>query len=79
MGYHHLGMGQFWPLGGHGFGGLMFWLLIFFICYLIYRGSRSWSRNTQHYNDALGTLNQRLARGEISADEYDAILKRIHS
>ena len=79
MGYHHFGMGPFGFFGGHGFGGLLFWLLIFFVCYQIFRSSRSWRDKPNRERDALDALNNRLARGDIDAQEYDAILKRIHS
>jgi len=56
--------------GGQGWGlsFIAFWALVFILLYLLLRGEEE---------DSLEVLNKRLARGEISTEEYNRIKKEI--
>lgn len=78
-GWMHPGIG--W--GGMMFGGLMmvsFWGLVIFLIVLVLRGGRgetSGYRDVQHSQNASEIAKERLARGEIDHEAYDAIMHKI--
>lgn len=58
----------------HGLGMLIFWLIIFFLIFSLFLKDKEEKKETP-----LDILKKRLARGEISVDEYnelkDSLLK----
>lgn len=58
----------------HGLGMLIFWLIIFFLIFSLFFKDKEEKKETP-----LDILKKRLARGEISVDEYnelkDSLLK----
>lgn len=66
-------------MGGF-FGMGVSWLLIIAIIIVALFLMKSWSGNQQksaNHQDSLAILKQRLARGEITEEEYDRLKKKI--
>lgn len=57
----------------HGFGFFFFWIVIFLVIAFFIFGSK----NTNQKESALDILNKRLARGDISQEEYDKVKEKI--
>lgn len=66
----HMFQGMMMPFGMIGMG--LFWIVVIYLAYT------SIDRiNHQHNNNAQLLLKKRLANGEISVQEYDALMKKI--
>ncbi|MGQ9614883.1 MAG: SHOCT domain-containing protein [Spirochaetota bacterium] len=77
-GYWHPGYG----FSGFPFLGLVFGIvLLVLVAYLIVLIVKKLKSNSYHYNqeDPLTILKRRYAKGEISRDEYDAIMNKLKS
>ncbi|MGM0518924.1 MAG: SHOCT domain-containing protein [Campylobacterota bacterium] len=57
----------------HGFSMFIFWLVFFFIIVSIFTKKESTKNES-----ALDILKKRLAKGEISKEEYDELKKTIN-
>ena len=69
--YHgHMIGGWGMPFGMLGMG--VFWMVLI---YLIFNGSLS--RQEDKHRDAVYTLKKRLAKGEITLDEYETLMEKI--
>lgn len=53
----------------HGFSMLIFWAIIVFLMFSLF------SKKESNNKDALSTLKKRLAKGEISEEEFNSIKK----
>lgn len=71
-GFPHMMGGMMYPAGM--FGMVLFWGCIIF---LVYRLLRRDNEIPARRDEALEALNQRLAKGEISIEEYETIKKKI--
>lgn len=54
----------------HGFGMLIFWAIIIFLIFSLFSKKEKLNKD-----DALDTLKKRLAKGEISQEEFTSIKK----
>jgi putative membrane protein len=81
-GPHYFGRWPGWPFFGFG------WLFIPLILFLIFFGLRwfvwggcGWARgcwyHRQHYDPALEILRERFARGEITKEQFDDMLRNL--
>ncbi len=67
MYYWHMGnMGLFGGIGMILFWGLFIWLIVWIV-----------SQNKKQTEDPKSILKKRLAKGEISGDEYDKLVKKL--
>jgi putative membrane protein len=66
----HMFQGGMMPFGMIGMG--VFWLLILYFAYVLIDNS-----NHKGKVDAIALLNERLALGEISIEEYDRLMQRV--
>jgi putative membrane protein len=61
------------PLGW-GFGGLimiLFWILVIWLIFSLFRGCRGRSHWTEEKDRPLEILRERYAKGEIDKEEYE--------
>lgn len=64
----------FGMMGGGGIFGLLILVLVVFLVMRLFNNSNGYNPNNNRYtrnNDALETLKERYARGEISEEEYE--------
>lgn len=64
----------FGMMGGGGIFGILILVLVVFLVMRLFNNSNGYSPNNNSYtrnNDALETLKERYARGEISEEEYE--------
>lgn len=66
--YMHMNMTFF-----HGFGMLIFWTIIIFLFVSIF----STNSNNSNKESGLDILKKRLAKGEITQEQYESIKKTI--
>ncbi len=77
-----MGIGHGYGMYGFGGGSFMMILIFLLIGYLIYLGIRQ-NRNSEHRNqpttssNALDIAKSRLAKGEITIEEFEQIKKSI--
>lgn len=67
--YGHMYGGWMMPIGMLGMG--LFWV---FVIYLI---MKTLVRNEDNHNQAIDLLKSRLAKGEISIEEYEILYKKV--
>ncbi|HOI86174.1 MAG TPA: SHOCT domain-containing protein [Acholeplasmataceae bacterium] len=67
--YGHMVGGWMMPMGMIGMGLIWFVVLVFF--YQMFQTKQN------HYQEAMDILKERLARGEISIEEYEQLKKMI--
>ncbi|WP_182200965.1 SHOCT domain-containing protein [Paraliobacillus salinarum] len=78
-----MGIGHGSGMFGFGGGSFMMIVIILLVGYLIYLGVNNQQSSTQNRNDqqnnsdALEIAKSRLARGEITAEEYEQIKQQI--
>jgi len=72
--YNHM-LGGYWfmPFGFLGMG--LFW---FFVIFLIVKGVNHTKIESKQNNDALNILKNRLAKGEITEEEFDQLSEKIN-
>ena len=58
----------------HGFSMFIFWLVLFFIIFSLFNKKDS----TEKKESALDILKKRLAKSEISKEEYEKLKKTIN-
>ncbi len=62
-----------WGVAGMTFGTVIFWALIIWAMYVLVTGA-SRRHVADHHGDSAGRiLDERLARGDIDADEYQRL------
>lgn len=67
--YMHMNMTMF-----HGFGMLIFWVIIVFLLFSLFNNQKSENKETP-----LDILKKRLAKGEITKEQFDSLKKTIQS
>lgn len=56
----------------HGLGMLIFWLIIIFLFFSLFRGNQD-----EHKDSALNILKRCLAKGNINKEQFDALKESI--
>jgi putative membrane protein len=69
----------FWQAGLMWFGMIVFWGFVIWLIYALVRGATRRPGEKEHDGDARRILDQRLARGEIDAEEYPRLRDMISS
>lgn len=69
---------HFFGFGGfpYGFGNIFFLIILGFVAYIVIRainGRKNTRNNLSDRNDSLEILKVRLARGEISSEEFERL------
>ncbi|MDE1853523.1 MAG: SHOCT domain-containing protein [Thaumarchaeota archaeon] len=73
MGYYGYPFYGFWFFP---FGFVFFFIFIFFIARVMFWGGGwGWRRGYYHYGDSREILRQRYARGEITKDQFDQMMR----
>jgi putative membrane protein len=60
----------FWEAALTGVGMIVFWGLLIWAVYALFTSNTRRLGQNHHHHDARRILDERLARGEISAEEY---------
>lgn len=58
----------------HGFGMLVFWVIVIFLFFSLFNNQKSENKET-----ALDILKKRLAKGEITKEQFDSLKKTIQA